>query len=123
MEIFFLKIYNHFFAFLIFKITGTINIGGEFMTMSNIHCTVNNCHYWDTGNICHASEILVTNDKFGANQPDNVDATQAATLEATPANDCMDCACKTFVQKNSPNIQADGVTKQYSPTTGRAPQY
>ena len=91
--------------------------------MSNIHCTIDNCHYWETGNICHASEILVSNDKFASNQPDNVDATQAATLEATPANDCMDSACKTFVQKNSANIQADGITKQYSPTVGRAPQY
>ncbi|MGI6345238.1 MAG: DUF1540 domain-containing protein [Bacillota bacterium] len=81
----------------------------------HIHCSVSNCHYWSNGNKCLANEILVTRDSIGANQPDNIDATQAATIPETPAQSCMDTCCKTFVsESDSRHIHVDGVTKSQS---------
>ncbi len=30
--------------------------------MPEVRCTVNNCHYWDDGNVCAAEAILVISD-------------------------------------------------------------
>ena len=79
--------------------------------MSQIYCTVNNCHYWKKSNICDAAQILVVSDQFGASQPDTVDAPLASTLQATPTNTCMETCCKTFVDKNSGQMGVDGVIK------------
>jgi hypothetical protein len=77
----------------------------------HIHCSVNNCHYWEQGNKCQANEIVVTSDSFGTSMPDRIDATQASTINATPAGSCMETCCKTFVEQGSKNINVDGVTK------------
>jgi len=77
----------------------------------SIRCTVDNCHYWHQGNTCNASEILVTSDSFGQTAADSVDAPQAANLNTTPVNTCLDTCCKTFVTKGSGQIRADGVTR------------
>jgi hypothetical protein len=82
--------------------------GGGYM-QQHIHCSVSNCHYWQQGNRCVANEIVVVSDKFGDTQPDYVDATMASTIQPTPADSCMDTCCKTFVEKGSKNINADGV--------------
>ncbi|MTI81797.1 MAG: DUF1540 domain-containing protein [Firmicutes bacterium] len=81
------------------------------MQQQHIHCSVNNCHYWSTGNKCVANEIIVVNDAFGSQQPDHIDAGEAKQIEATPAGTCMETCCKTFVQKNSADINADNVYK------------
>ena len=81
------------------------------MNQQHIHCIVDNCHYWKEGNMCDANEILVANDKFGAEQPDYVDAAMSKQLSPTPANSSMDTCCKTFVHKNSPQNKVDGVKK------------
>lgn len=75
----------------------------------NIHCIVNNCHYWSQDNQCRAEEILVTADRFGADQPEQVDAKMATQLSPTPADTCMATCCKTFVSKG--DATADGVKK------------
>lgn len=77
----------------------------------HIHCSVNNCHYWEQGNKCHANEIVVTSDSFGSSMPERIDATQASSMSATPAESCMETCCKTFVEKGSGSIELDGVTK------------
>lgn len=77
----------------------------------HIHCLVNDCHYWDHGNLCKASEILVTADKFGDTQPESVDAKMAAELAPTPAGSCMSTCCKTYVTKGSGQAGADGITR------------
>ncbi|KAB2951182.1 DUF1540 domain-containing protein [Heliorestis acidaminivorans] len=82
------------------------------MTQQHIHCTVNNCHYWQQGNKCVANEILVASDQFGANQPDNVDANMSQNLTPTPVNTCMSTCCKSFVAGNSPQTTVDGIKKQ-----------
>ena len=79
--------------------------------MSNIYCSIDNCHYWDQGNVCKASEILVASDTWASQAPDNIDAPQHASVPTANADSCMETCCKTFVHKNSPKINADGVTK------------
>ncbi|WP_031515756.1 DUF1540 domain-containing protein [Desulfofalx alkaliphila] len=79
------------------------------MAQQHIHCSVNNCHYWQNGNKCMANEIVVVSDDFGAQQPDYVDASLAQQIAPTPAENCMQTCCKTFVHKNSSQIKADKV--------------
>ncbi|MBM7865997.1 DUF1540 domain-containing protein [Heliobacterium gestii] len=81
------------------------------MPQQHIHCIVSNCHYYQSGNKCVANEILVASDKFGSNQPDNVDATMAAQLSAVSASDCMSTCCKSFVPKDSGKADVDGVKR------------
>lgn len=77
-----------------------------------VYCTVDNCHYWASGNQCHASEILVTADSMADQAADAIDAPQGGTLGTTPVNNCMETACKTFVSTgaNAQQKQADRVT-------------
>ena len=77
-----------------------------------IYCSVDNCHYWGTGNHCIANKILVTVDAYADRMPDTMDAPQASTAPQTPANSCMETCCKTFVHKGRPETRIDGVTKQ-----------
>jgi hypothetical protein len=77
----------------------------------HIHCSVNNCHYWEQGNRCHANEIMVTADSIGASMPDQLDAKQAGAVNGTPVEYCMETCCKTFVQKGSGKTDVDGITK------------
>lgn len=77
----------------------------------HIHCIVNDCHYWSQGNKCEANEILVATDKFGASQPDKVDATMATQLTPESAGSCMETCCKSYVPKGSNKTTADSITK------------
>jgi len=79
--------------------------------MSRIYCSVNNCHYWSSGNVCIANEIMVTHDRAGSEMPDNFDAPQHQQMTATPAQTCMETCCKTFVHKGSQHTNVDGVYK------------
>ncbi|MEW6624255.1 MAG: DUF1540 domain-containing protein [Bacillota bacterium] len=81
------------------------------MNNQHIHCIVNDCHYWQQGNLCVANEILVATDQFGASQPDNIDAHMAAQLQPETAGNCMETCCKTYVPKGSNQINADRVKK------------
>lgn len=81
------------------------------MNQQHIHCSVNNCHYWAQGNKCEANEIVVVSDTFGAQQPDQVDASMAKQFPPTPVQTCMESCCKTFVSQNSDKIRVDKVTK------------
>lgn len=74
-----------------------------------VHCTISNCHYYKQGNYCDASEILVTSDQLAAREPDRVDAPQASNLGGTPAGQCMDTCCKTFVPTGSGKERTDGI--------------
>lgn len=77
----------------------------------HIHCIVNDCHYWNQGNMCKANEILVSTDDFARQKPDRVDAKAAAQLSPMAAGSCPATACKTYVAKNSKDINADGITR------------
>lgn len=76
-----------------------------------IHCIVNDCHYWSQGNRCVANKILVTTDNFGVNQPDRVDVNMVTQLTPQGAGTCMDTCCKTYVSKDSKQINNDSVQK------------
>jgi glutamine cyclotransferase len=80
------------------------------LNMQHIHCIVNDCHYWSQGNKCHANEILVTTDQFGASQPDRIDCEMAKELTPETAGSCMETCCKTYVKKGG-SVKADGVKK------------
>ncbi|MDQ7793650.1 MAG: DUF1540 domain-containing protein [bacterium] len=78
--------------------------------MTQVRCTVNNCHYWGKNNTCVASAILVTSDSFGADQPHQFDAPLADTLEHTPTETCMETCCKTFHPSGAGQKRADDVS-------------
>lgn len=80
--------------------------------MAHIHCSVNNCHYWKTGNLCDASEIMVTSDSIGSSMPDSFDAPQASTAPQTPVNSCMETCCKTFVESGNTAKTQDGIYRR-----------
>lgn len=88
--------------------------GGSPLPTLTVHCTVSSCHYWKEDNKCDASEILITSDSFARTQPDNVDAAQASTLNATPVDRCTETVCKTFVPKDASQetLRLDNVTRQ-----------
>lgn len=77
-----------------------------------IHCSVNNCHYWTKGNVCHANEIIVTSDSVGDQYPDSMDAPQAQQFSPTPVGTCMETCCKTFISEGSGKEKVDGVYKK-----------
>jgi hypothetical protein len=77
----------------------------------HIHCSVDNCHYWSSGNKCAASEIMVTSDSLAHRTADAVDAPEASTIDSTPAGSCMETCCKTFVTKGSDQRNVDGVKR------------
>jgi len=77
----------------------------------HIHCIVEDCHYYSTGNKCSAKEILVATDQFGQTQPDRVDCEMATELTPQKAGTCMKTCCKTYVPKGSPKLNDDSVTK------------
>lgn len=83
--------------------------------MQHIHCTVSNCHYWDSGNVCLAKEILVTVDSVGDQHPDELDATNmmevAKDVGSVPADSCMSTCCKTFHAKGSGNPPVQKITR------------
>lgn len=79
--------------------------------VSNVNCSVNNCHYWTQGNVCGASQIMITADQVGFEKSDSFDAPQASTVPPSPVDSCMETCCKTFVQKGSEHIEDDGVYK------------
>ena len=80
------------------------------MNQQHIHCIVNNCHYWESGNRCAANEILITSDEFGSREPDR--ATMANNWNQLN-RECMETCCKTFVPKGSEEISSDGVTRMF----------
>ncbi|MGE5582556.1 MAG: DUF1540 domain-containing protein [Bacillota bacterium] len=80
--------------------------------MSHIYCSIENCNYWDQGNVCSASEIMVTADSYAEAAPDRMDAPKHTDFPQMHAESCMETCCKTFVHKNSDSIKADGVTRK-----------
>lgn len=80
--------------------------------MARIHCSVSNCHYWKSGNVCDASEIMITSDTIGDTMGDNFDAPKASTAPQTPVASCMETCCKTFVASDNAAKNADGVYRK-----------
>jgi len=72
-------------------------------------CSIDNCHYWAEGNECMASQILITSDAVGRQEPESFDAPVAQSMARTPVHKCMETCCKTFMSKDSRNKYADDV--------------
>lgn len=58
-----------------------------------------------------AEEIIVTSDTLGAQKPDSFDAPDAGRAPVTPVKTCMETCCKTFVERGSDQVTADGVKR------------
>lgn len=63
--------------------------------MPNVNCTVSNCKYNSSGNLCTAQQIVVQNDQSTGFSP-NADL---CSLASTPANSIEQTCCQTFKTK------------------------
>jgi hypothetical protein len=79
--------------------------------LSKIYCSIDNCNYWNQGNLCKASEIMVTADSYAKKAPDNMDAPKHNEFPQFQASTCMETCCKTFVESGSTKVGVDGVTR------------
>lgn len=79
--------------------------------MPQIFCSIGNCHYYGQGNVCNANKILITSDTMSQNLSPHIDAPYAAQIKQTPVSKSPETCCKTFVHKNDPNQNTDGVLK------------
>ncbi|MDX9872241.1 MAG: DUF1540 domain-containing protein [Clostridia bacterium] len=79
------------------------------MGKQDIHCIVNDCHYWNQGNKCMAEKILVATDHFANNNPD-CDMEMAEELTQDMAGSFSSTCCKTYVARGE-HGQHDGVRK------------
>ncbi|MCL6580358.1 MAG: DUF1540 domain-containing protein [Firmicutes bacterium] len=60
--------------------------------MPDVHCTVNTCRYYKTGNLCTAENIVIQTDAAGGFGPN----AKMCDLKATPANTKDQTCCQTF---------------------------
>lgn len=79
------------------------------MAQQDIHCIVNDCHYWNQGNKCKAEKILVTTDHFANNNPD-VNMEMAGELTQDMAGSFSSTCCKTYTARDD-RAKHDGVKK------------
>ena len=63
--------------------------------MPDVNCTVDNCKYWNGGNLCEAQQIVIQNDENGGFSP----SAKLKELAATPASNNDDTCCQTFKMK------------------------
>lgn len=64
--------------------------------MPDVNCTVDNCQYWTSGNLCEAQQIVIQNDEDGGFSPN----AKLKELAATPAaQNEDDTCCQTFKMK------------------------
>ncbi|HEX3047160.1 MAG TPA: DUF1540 domain-containing protein [Bacillota bacterium] len=63
--------------------------------MPDVNCTVDNCQYWTSGNLCEAQQIVIQNDEDGGFSPN----AKLKELAATPADSNDDTCCQTFKLK------------------------
>ncbi len=63
--------------------------------MPDVNCTVDNCKYWTSGNLCEAQQIVIQNDADGGFAPN----AKLKDLAATPADSNDDTCCQTFKMK------------------------
>jgi hypothetical protein len=63
--------------------------------MPDVNCTVDNCQYWTSGNLCEAQQIVIQNDADGGFAPN----AKLKDLAATPADSNDDTCCQTFKMK------------------------
>lgn len=78
----------------------------------DVYCGISNCHYWKNNNRCGANEIMITSDTIGTAGPAAFDAPKHQKLPQTPAENCQETCCKTFVANNAQQIEEDGVIMQ-----------
>ncbi|MDD3653136.1 MAG: DUF1540 domain-containing protein [Desulfotomaculaceae bacterium] len=80
--------------------------------MSQVFCSVSNCHYYGQGNVCQANQIMVTSGTMAQNLSPHIDVPYAAQISQTPVDKSPETCCKTFVHKNDFFQNTDGALKK-----------
>lgn len=81
------------------------------MHKQQINCSISNCHYWEKGNICQASAILVTSDTMAQSLPEAMGAATATQVAQSPVSKRNESCCQTFVERAAYQARQDGVQK------------
>ena len=81
------------------------------MRKQRINCSISNCHYWEKGNICQASTILVTSDTMAQSLAEAMGAATATQVSQSPVSRRSESCCQTFVQRAAYQARQDGVEK------------
>lgn len=76
----------------------------EIAQKSHVHCTVENCQWWQSPNLCSAEKIVIVSDESARDLPNEVDVEQINQIVSqtglSSINDCSECCCKTFVPRD-----------------------
>ncbi|PRX27705.1 uncharacterized protein DUF1540 [Orenia metallireducens] len=79
---------------------------------SHVHCTVNNCQWWEGPNLCIAEKILVVSDEFAKKLPNEMDVENTNQivddLGSSPVDECYQSCCKTFVPRDKYQAEMGG---------------
>ncbi len=82
------------------------------MSAQKVSCGVKNCHYWTEGNICDATEILITSDSWAKSQGQKPSLSSFTAVEATPICKREESCCQTFVAKPAFEAYTDGPARR-----------
>ena len=77
--------------------------------MPEVNCTVCNCNYWQQGNLCSASSILITSGRVEGKDPHG---SNAAILEGVPIGRDQESFCLTFEARDAHIEDADEAADQ-----------
>ena len=71
---------------------------------SHVHCTVENCKWFEQPNLCIAEKILVVSDDFAKKLPNETDVEESNQIVnqegLSPITECYQSCCKTFVPRD-----------------------
>ncbi|ADL12673.1 DUF1540 domain-containing protein [Acetohalobium arabaticum] len=71
---------------------------------SHVHCTVENCKWFEEPNLCVAEKILITSDDFSKELPNEMDVEETNQIVnqkgLSPITECYQSNCKTFVPED-----------------------
>lgn len=74
------------------------------MSQLTVRCTVADCNFWGSGNVCDAREILITTEQVAQRYQADVGMQQLATIleevGETTAGTSRATSCKTFRPKS-----------------------
>ncbi|MGM0470722.1 MAG: DUF1540 domain-containing protein [Bacillota bacterium] len=71
---------------------------------SHVHCTVDNCKWFQEPNLCIAEKLLIVSDEFAQDLPNEIDVAETNQIVNdkgySPVSDCAQSCCKTFVPRD-----------------------
>ena len=74
---------------------------------SHVHCTVENCKWFEQPNLCVAEKLLVVSDEMADELANEIDVEQTNQIVneqgLSTVSDCTQSCCKTFVPRDEYN--------------------